>query len=68
MSDIKEACKKPVRSGKGVSCAIPTVLTRPDTIIVLDFKGENFNTCPSLRKQYKTKLTVYNPVFLNHER
>ena len=42
----KTTITAPARSGKGVSCAIPTVLNFPDTIIVLDFKGENFHNCP----------------------
>ena len=34
----------PTRSGKGVSCVIPTFLAYPGSMIVLDFKGENFKT------------------------
>ena len=33
----------PTRSGKGVSCVIPTLLSYPGSVIVLDFMGENFN-------------------------
>jgi len=43
----------PFRSGKGVSCAIPTALSHPDTIIVLDFKGEIFSRDPQLKKLYQ---------------
>jgi type IV secretion system protein VirD4 len=33
----------PTRSGKGVSSIIPTILSYPGSVIVLDFKSEKFN-------------------------
>ena len=42
----------PTRTFKGVSCVIPTLLTYPGSVIVLDFKGENFNYTSGFRKQF----------------
>ena len=42
----------PTRSGKGVSSGIPTLLSYPGSVIVLDFKGENFNITSGFRKRF----------------
>ena len=42
----------PTRSGKGVSCVVPTLLSYPGSVIVLDFKGENFNTTSGFRAKF----------------
>ena len=42
----------PTRSGKGVSCVIPTLLSYPGSMIVLDFKGENFNYTSGFRSKF----------------
>jgi len=42
----------PTRSGKGVSCVIPTLLSYPGSVIVLDFKGENFNFTSGFRSKF----------------
>jgi type IV secretion system protein VirD4 len=42
----------PTRSGKGVSCVIPTLFSYPGSVIVLDFKGENFNYTSGFRKKF----------------
>ena len=42
----------PTRSGKGVSCVVPTLLSYPGSVIVLDFKGENFNYTSGFRKKF----------------
>jgi type IV secretion system protein VirD4 len=42
----------PTRSGKGVSCVIPTLLSYPGSLIVLDFKGENFNLTSGFRSKF----------------
>jgi type IV secretion system protein VirD4 len=42
----------PTRSGKGVSSVIPTLLSYPGSVIVLDFKGENFNVTSGFRKKF----------------
>jgi type IV secretion system protein VirD4 len=41
----------PTRSGKGVSSVIPTLLSYPGSVIVLDFKGENFNLTSGFRSK-----------------
>jgi type IV secretion system protein VirD4 len=42
----------PTRSGKGVSCVIPTLLAYPGSMIILDFKGENFNLTSGFRAKF----------------
>jgi len=42
----------PTRSGKGVSNVIPTLLSYPGSMIVLDFKGENFNLTSGFRSKF----------------
>jgi len=42
----------PTRSGKGVSSVIPTLLSYPGSVIVLDFKGENFNYTSGFRSKF----------------
>lgn len=40
----------PTRSGKGISLVIPTLLTWPESVFVLDIKGENFVLSSGYRK------------------
>ena len=42
----------PTRSGKGVSSVMPTLLSYPGSVIVLDFKGESFNYTSGFRKMF----------------
>ena len=42
----------PTRSGKGVSSVVPTLLSYPGSVIVLDFKGENFNYTSGFRSKF----------------
>jgi type IV secretion system protein VirD4 len=42
----------PTRSGKGVSNVIPTLLSYPGSVIVLDFKGENFTMTSGFRSKF----------------
>ena len=42
----------PTRSGKGVSNVIPTLLSYPGSMIILDFKGENFNLTSGFRSRF----------------
>ena len=42
----------PTRSGKGVSSVIPTLLSYPGSVIVLDFKGENFDCTSGFRSKF----------------
>jgi len=41
----------PTRSGKGVSSVVPTCLSYPGSVIVLDFKGENFDLTSGFRSK-----------------
>ncbi|MDR1909496.1 MAG: type IV secretory system conjugative DNA transfer family protein [Spirochaetaceae bacterium] len=51
----------PTRSGKGVSSVIPTLLSYPGSVIVLDFKGENFNLTSGFRAKFG-KVYRWEPV------
>jgi type IV secretion system protein VirD4 len=42
----------PTRSGKGVSSVVPTLLSYPNSVIVLDFKGENFDLTSGFRSKF----------------
>jgi len=42
----------PTRSGKGVSCVVPTLQSYPGSVIVLDFKGENFDFTSGFRSRF----------------
>jgi type IV secretion system protein VirD4 len=46
------ALAAPTRAGKGVSSGIPTMISYPGSIIVLDFKGENFNLTSGFRARF----------------
>ncbi|GMO57911.1 MAG: hypothetical protein Ta2G_17870 [Termitinemataceae bacterium] len=51
----------PTRSGKGVSNVIPTLLSYNGSMIVLDFKGENFNMTSGFRAKFG-KVYRWEPV------
>jgi type IV secretion system protein VirD4 len=55
----------PTRSGKGVSNVIPTLLSYPNSVIVLDFKGENFDLTSGFRKRFG-KVYRWAPVGDGH--
>jgi len=42
----------PTRSGKGVSSVMTTLLSYPNSVIVLDFKGESFQYTSGFRKKF----------------
>jgi type IV secretion system protein VirD4 len=46
------ALAAPTRAGKGVSSGIPTMVSYSGSIIVLDFKGENFNLTSGFRSRF----------------
>jgi type IV secretion system protein VirD4 len=46
------ALSAPTRSGKGVSSVIPTCVSYPGSMIILDFKGENFNLTSGFRSRF----------------
>ena len=51
----------PTRSGKGVGVVIPTLLTWPDSIVVMDIKGENFRLSAGRRKQLGGVVLKFDP-------
>ncbi len=51
----------PTRSGKGVSAAIPNLLSWPDSVCVLDIKGENFEKTAGYRAKYAQKVYAWAP-------
>src|SRR6185437_8160463 len=64
-------CFAPTRSGKGVGLVVPTLLTWPDSAIVHDIKGENFQLTAGWRARFGRVLlfdptnsnsTAYNPL------
>jgi len=64
-------CFAPTRSGKGVGLVVPTLLTWPDSCIVHDIKGENWNLTSGFRAQHgrvllfdptNAKSAAYNPL------
>ena len=50
----------PTRSGKGVGIVIPTLLTCPDSVIVHDIKGENWQLTAGWRAKFSHCL-YFNP-------
>ncbi|MDE1475894.1 type IV secretory system conjugative DNA transfer family protein [Xenorhabdus bovienii] len=52
----------PTRSGKGVGLVIPTLLSWPHSVFVLDRKGENYAMTSGWRKHYaKTVVLRFDP-------
>jgi type IV secretion system protein VirD4 len=51
----------PTRSGKGVGVVIPTLLTWPDSVVVMDIKGENFRLSAGRRKQLSNIVLKFDP-------
>lgn len=52
----------PTRSGKGVGLVIPTLLSWPHSVFVLDRKGENYAMTSGWRKKYaKNKILRFDP-------
>lgn len=51
----------PTRSGKGVSLVIPTLLSWPDSTLVLDIKGENFALTSGWRAREGQRILKFDP-------
>ncbi len=51
----------PTRSGKGVAVVIPNLLTYPDSVVVLDIKGENFDFTSKYRQQCGQEVYRWAP-------
>ncbi|WP_435008070.1 type IV secretory system conjugative DNA transfer family protein [Tundrisphaera lichenicola] len=58
---IHAAIFAPTGSGKGVSCVIPHLLTNPDSCVVLDPKGENFQKTANARRRMGNKVVCLDP-------
>ncbi|WP_457356041.1 type IV secretory system conjugative DNA transfer family protein [Roseateles sp. P5_D6] len=51
----------PTRSGKGVGVVIPNLLNWPDSVVVLDIKGENFDTTAGYRAAHGQPVYAFSP-------
>jgi type IV secretion system protein VirD4 len=51
----------PTRSGKGVSAAIPNLLTWEDSVVCLDIKQTNFQKTAGFRKEHEHEVYLWNP-------
>ena len=51
----------PTRSGKGVGVVIPNLLNWPDSVVVLDIKGENFDITAGYRAEHGQAVYAFSP-------
>jgi type IV secretion system protein VirD4 len=51
----------PTRSGKGVGVVIPNLLNWPDSVVVLDIKGENFEATAGYRAAHGQAVFAFSP-------
>jgi type IV secretion system protein VirD4 len=51
----------PTRSGKGVGVVIPNLLNWPDSVVVLDIKGENYDITAGYRAAYGQAVYAFSP-------
>lgn len=51
----------PTRSGKGVGVVIPNLLNWPDSVVVLDIKGENFAITAGYRAAHGQAVYTFSP-------
>jgi type IV secretion system protein VirD4 len=51
----------PTRSGKGVGLVVTTMLSWPDSALVLDIKGENFNLTAGWRAKQGQRVLKFEP-------
>jgi type IV secretion system protein VirD4 len=51
----------PTRSGKGVGVVIPNLLNWPDSVVVLDIKGENFAVTSGFRARHGQEVYAFSP-------
>lgn len=55
----------PTRSGKGIGLVLPTLLSWPHSVLILDIKGENWALTAGWRKIYaKNKVLKFDPTAL----
>jgi len=51
----------PTRSGKGVGAVIPNLLNWPDSVVVLDIKGENYDITAGYRAAHGQAVYAFSP-------
>jgi type IV secretion system protein VirD4 len=51
----------PTRSGKGVGVVVPNLLNWPDSVVVLDIKGENFAITAGYRAEHGQAVFAFSP-------
>ncbi len=51
----------PTRSGKGVGVVIPNLLNWPDSVVVLDIKGENYDVTAGYRAECGQAVFAFSP-------
>jgi len=51
----------PTRSGKGVGVVIPNLLHWPDSVVVLDIKGENYDVTAGYRAAHGQAVYAFSP-------
>lgn len=51
----------PTRSGKGVGVVIPNLLNWPDSVVVLDIKGENYDITAGYRAEHGQPVYAFSP-------
>jgi len=51
----------PTRSGKGVGVVIPNLLNWPDSVVVLDIKGENYDVTAGYRAEHGQDVYAFSP-------
>jgi type IV secretion system protein VirD4 len=51
----------PTRSGKGVGVVIPNLLNWPDSVVVLDIKGENYDVTAGFRAAHGQAVFAFSP-------
>ena len=51
----------PTRSGKGVGVVIPNLLNWPDSVVVLDIKGENYAATAGYRATHGQAVYAFSP-------
>ncbi|MCB4365470.1 type IV secretory system conjugative DNA transfer family protein [Hydrogenophaga taeniospiralis] len=51
----------PTRSGKGVGVVVPNLLNWPDSVVVLDIKGENFAITAGYRAKHQQAVYAFSP-------
>jgi type IV secretion system protein VirD4 len=51
----------PTRSGKGVGVVVPNLLSWPDSVVVLDVKGENYDITAGYRAAHGQAVFAFSP-------